>query len=57
MDSKLTPQQIENWRKILSVTFGPYAFFMPAAEVQKMRDAYQRPLPAKEPLRETYPPC
>jgi len=25
----LTPEQIENWRKVLSVKIGPYALIMP----------------------------
>ena len=42
MDSKkLTDKQIESWRKVLSMTFGPYALIMPKEEVQKMRDKMQ----------------
>ena len=32
---KLTPEQIQNWRKVLVGMFGPYALLMPDAEVQE----------------------
>ena len=38
---KLTPEQIENWRKVLFVMFGPYAAMMPAEVIQKYRDKMQ----------------
>ena len=40
-EDKLTPEQIENWRKVLSMTLGPYALIMPDEEVQAMRDKMQ----------------
>ena len=42
MDNEiLTDEQIENWRKVLSMTLGPYALIMPKEDVQKMRDKMQ----------------
>jgi len=40
-DHKLTPEQIVNWRKMLSMILGPYAFLMSGEEVQKIRDNMQ----------------
>jgi len=40
-DGKLTPEQIENWRKVLVMQLGPYALMMPDEEVQMMRDKMQ----------------
>jgi hypothetical protein len=40
-ENKLTDEQVENWRKILAMTLGPYAYMMPKADVQKMRDKMQ----------------
>jgi hypothetical protein len=37
----LTDEQIKNWRKILSLSLGPYAFIMPKEEVQKIKDNMQ----------------
>ena len=39
--SELTDQQVENWRKILYIQFGPYALFMPREMIQKFRDRMQ----------------
>lgn len=38
----LTPEQVENWRRVLSAMIGPYAWVMPVAEVQKIRDRLQQ---------------
>ena len=38
---KLTPQQIENWRRILFMQLGPYATIMPKEEIIKIRDSMQ----------------
>jgi hypothetical protein len=38
----LTPKQIENWRRVLCGTIGPYALMMPDAEVQRLRNSMQR---------------
>ena len=40
-EDKLTPEQIENWRKTLCGMLGPYALIMPDEEVQMMRDKMQ----------------
>jgi hypothetical protein len=41
MTEKLTPEQIENWRKVLRYTFGPYAMIMSDEEIQRHRDMEQ----------------
>jgi len=41
MDNKLTEKQVESWRKILALQYGPYAFIMPVEEVQAIRDKTQ----------------
>jgi len=41
-DEKLTPEQIENWRKILVRRLGPYALIMPVEKIQAIRDKMQR---------------
>ena len=41
-DSKLTPEQIENWRRILVTQIGPYALFMSLEEIQEHRDMIQK---------------
>jgi hypothetical protein len=38
---QLTDAQIENWRKVLALNFGPYAFIMSKSEVQKIRNKMQ----------------
>ena len=44
----LTPEQIDNWRRIIASTvvnglkIGPYAYIMPDAEVQRYRDRMQQ---------------
>ena len=40
-DEKLTPEQIENWRKVLCGMFGPYALIMTAEQIQLYRDKLQ----------------
>ena len=40
-ENKLSDEQVKHWRKVLSMTLGPYAFTMPKEEVQKMRDEMQ----------------
>ena len=37
----LTEEQIQNWRRVLTMTLGPYALIMPVEEVQKMRNMMQ----------------
>ena len=39
---KLTKEQIKNWRKLLSLTLGPYAFLAPDEEIQEIRDKLQK---------------
>ena len=38
----MTDVQIENWRRVLSLTLGPYAFIMPKEEIQRLRDTMQK---------------
>ena len=38
---KLTPEQIANWRKMMSAQLGPYAYLMPDEDVQKYKDKMQ----------------
>ena len=45
-DEAMTPEQIENWRKMLSKTIGPYAFLMPDVQIEIMRDKFQKQLDA-----------
>jgi len=39
--AKMTPEQIQNWRKILVGMIGPYAIIMSVEEVHKFRDKFQ----------------
>jgi hypothetical protein len=39
--NKLTPQQIENWRRVLLGQIGPYALLMSNDEVQQEHDRLQ----------------
>ena len=40
--SKLTPEQLVNWRDVLVQTIGSYALIMPDEEIQAVCDAIQR---------------
>jgi hypothetical protein len=40
-NNKLSAEQIMNWRRVLSLSFGPYALIMPDHEVQSFRDSMQ----------------
>ena len=40
-DDKLTPEQIENWRRVLCGMIGPYALMMPSEQIQMYRDKLQ----------------
>jgi hypothetical protein len=40
-DGKLSPEQIQHWRKALCLQLGPYALFMPDEDIQKLRDKMQ----------------
>lgn len=37
----LSPEQIMNWRRVLSLQFGPIAYILPDAEIQEFRDKMQ----------------
>lgn len=38
---KLSKEQIENWRKVLSGMFGPYAFVMSEAQIEAYAENMQ----------------
>ncbi len=38
---KLTPEQIENWRKVLCGLIGPYALMMTDEQIRAYRDQIQ----------------
>jgi hypothetical protein len=37
----MTDKQIENWRKILAMDIGPYAYLMSKEEIEMWRDKLQ----------------
>ena len=39
--NKLSPEQIENWRKVMVGRLGPYALIMPADQIEVLRDKMQ----------------
>lgn len=41
-EDKLSPEQIENWRRILTMQVGPYALLMTAEEIQRHKDFLQQ---------------
>lgn len=41
MTEKLTGEQIQNWRKVLTGMFGPYALIMSDEQIQSYRDRMQ----------------
>lgn len=41
MNDKLTPEQIENWRKILCISLGAYALIMSPEQIQQYKDRLQ----------------
>ena len=41
MTEKLTDEQVENWRAVLSVILGPYAFLMSREQIRAWRDKTQ----------------
>jgi hypothetical protein len=49
----LTPEQSENWRKVLYTLIGPYASLAPEEEIQRLRDAMQGYLNTKATESET----
>jgi len=38
---KLTPEQVENWRKILVGLIGPYALFLTEDQINDFHDKFQ----------------
>jgi len=38
---ELTDEQVENWRKVLCQTLGPYALIAPREQIQEIRDNMQ----------------
>jgi len=45
----LTDEQVENWRKILCLTLGPYALIAPREQIQEIRNKMQKKLSSKLP--------
>jgi hypothetical protein len=43
-NSKMTPEQIKNFREVMCFTLGQYALIMPEEEVIKLRDKLQEKL-------------
>jgi hypothetical protein len=41
MSNQLSDEQVENWRKIAYMIFGPYAGFMSREQLQMIRDMTQ----------------
>ena len=41
-EDKLSPEQIENWRRVLTMQIGPYALIMSAEEIQRHKNSMQR---------------
>jgi hypothetical protein len=50
-EEKLTPKQIENWRRILCMMIGPYALMMTDEQIQQYRDQMQKKLEATSNVR------
>ena len=46
--TKLSPRQINRWRRILSLSLGPYALIMPDEEIQRHKESAQRRIDATE---------
>lgn len=40
-NSPLTPEQVENWRRVLFGQIGAYALIMPVTEIEAHRDRMQ----------------
>ena len=38
----LTPQQVENWRRVLLHSIGPYALIMLPEEIEALRDKMEQ---------------
>jgi len=41
-ENKLSPEQIENFRRVLAMQIGAYAFLMKPEEIQRYRDTLQK---------------
>lgn len=49
--NELTPEQIENWRKVLLRQIGPYALIMPVEDIRRYREMFQAMAETKRPER------
>jgi len=47
-NTELTDEQVENWRKVLCVTLGPYALICSKQDIQNIRDKMQRKIDEEE---------
>jgi hypothetical protein len=50
----LTPLQIENWRRILIHSIGPYALIMLPEEIEALRDKIEQEAPQEEQADDDY---
>jgi len=41
MRERLTPEQLKNWRKVLTTMVGPYALIMPDEQIETIRNRIQ----------------
>ena len=41
INGQLTDEQVENWRRVLCNTIGPFALIMPREDIQKLRNKMQ----------------
>lgn len=42
MNKKLTPEQIKNWRLVLTNMFGPIAMLLSEEDIEKFRETMQK---------------
>lgn len=47
-DGKLSPEQIQNWRRVLCGMLGPYALIAPDEQIQALRDRFQQQIDKTE---------
>lgn len=51
----MTPEQIENWRRLLSSMIGPYARIMPEEQIEEMKGLFQARIDALPEPKEEEP--
>ena len=55
LEGRLTEEQIKNWRKVLSISYGPYSLIMPEEEIRKIKNSMQMEINKCQPAQ-TAPP-